>query len=484
MPSSLAAVALPQKAWGSDFDVLLFGESAPREPFRREGAYAVVDIVGPMTQKPGLWGENYEEIRHRFEAAAKSEQAAIALKIDSPGGDFAGMIELSRELRAMARGASKRLVAFTDSRALSAAFAVAVAADEIVVTPSAALGSIGVWQPRLDLTAQDAMMGVKVAIASSGDAKTDSNPHVGITDEAFARMKAQVEEMAEEFFDHVAESRSMPASKLRALEGEELRGQRALAAGLCDRVVNSWSDFLNEGSSMNTPTPKGAQASMIDEAKGLLHRALEEGTEEEKKAAKQCLKALEPEPKEGEGEGEGEGKGKGKGKKAEGEGEGEGEGEAKALAVKLAADVASLKADIAARDAAEAKAKADAERSKLYASRPDLSEAQRKALDAIPLDQAKAVVATWPRVHAAPGSAAAALTAPVSGGERTDTGAPARNLSPQEQAVFDRGNPFGRGKAAARASFQGNEFVMPARMLTNEDAAARVAELEKEFGGQ
>lgn len=463
---------MPGKAWGVDYDVMYFGAEAPRAIFSEEGDYAVVDICGPLSQRPGWWSESYDEIRERFAAACQSSKPAVCLKIDSPGGDTMGNLELARDLRAMAATAGKRLVAFTDGAAQSAAYALACAAGEIVTTPSASVGSIGVWCPLVDVTAQDAMFGVKYYVAASGTAKNDRNPHTGITDEAFARLKAQVDLLAGNFAALVAEFRpSITVEAIAALEGADLFGPQGLAAGLSDRIVNSWQAFLaNE---------EGSQMSKYDEAMGALKRAAE-GDDEDAKKAKKALKALEQPPEETE-EDKKKKDDEAKAKAAEEEKK---DTEAKALAANamaLAQRVQSLEADAAARvrsDAALADARARAE---LMAKRPDFSEAVRATLASVPIAKLEEAVKTWPRVTATPGSSAAA-TVPAGAGE-PPPGAGARAMSPAEQAVFDRTDPFKRSKTSAKASFQGNEFTMPSRMITNEEAAARVAELEKEMGG-
>lgn len=477
-------VAMPSKAWGQDFEVLLFGvDEAPRPPFVEEGRYAVVEICGPLSQKPGWWTDSYPEICSRVTAALASSREAVCLRIDSPGGDYAGGLECARDLRAMAAAAGKKLVAFTDGLALSAGYALACAASEIVTTESASVGSIGVWAPLIDVTAQDMMYGVKIAVVASGKAKIDRNPHVGITDEAFARLQSQIDDMAANFFALVAESRpGVSVEKIRALDGAEFFGSRGLAAGLSDRLVNSWAAFLS-GSTAPAAAGKGTSMSKYDEAMGAPKRCAE-GDDEDAKKAKKALKALEDTEKP-KGEEPTEEKPKGEGeeppKEKEGDEKKDGE-EAKALAIKLSGQVAELTAKLDARDKADADAKASAALSAFWATRPDVTADQRASLDGLPLEKVKAIVATWPRVRAAPGSSAAATTPTVSGGEKAPGAAGQRPMTTEEQAVFDRTDPFRRNKTSAKASVEGHEFTMPARIVSNEESAARVAELEKELG--
>jgi ClpP class serine protease len=469
-------VAIAPKAWGADF---FFFESAAQPIFTLEGPYAVVEVAGPLSQHEGFCFDSYDEIRSRLASALESEAPQVCLRIDSPGGDYTGAIELSRDLRAMAAAAGKRLVAFTDGQALSAGYAIACAAEEIVSTDSAAVGSIGVWAPLVDLTAQDAMFGAKVMIAASGVAKSDRNPHVGITDEAFARLQAQIDEQAALFFDLVSECRGLPISKIKALDGAELFGQRGIAAGLSDRLVNSWSAFLT-----SQGTPMATKASKYDEAMGALKRAAE-GDDEDAKKAKKALKALE-EPTEDEkkkddddkaaaaaaaeakSKSEADDKEKDEKKKDE---------EAKAMAhnaVALAKEVATLKAAEATRVAAEAKAAEDTQRAALFAQRPDFSEAQKKTLAKMPLADVDDAVKNWPKATALPGSAAAAMT-PTLGRERQ---AYEPTLSAEEQALLAGSDPSRKAAATAPTQLRGTGFHV--NYTDPKVALARLAELEKE----
>lgn len=398
-------VAISPKAWGEDFDALIFGGASEPEPlFTAQGPYAVVEICGPLSQRAAFFSDSYEDIHRRAAAAFGSEASAVCLRIDSPGGDWCGALELARDLRAMAKAAGKRLVAFTDGQALSAGYALACAAETIVATESASVGSIGVWQALVDVTAQDAMMGVKVAIAASGAAKAERNPHAGITDEAFARMVAQVEEQASIFFEHVSVARTLPVSRVKALEGAELFGQRALAAGLTDRIVNSWSAFLSE---KDTPMP--SKASKYDEAYGLLKQAAEGEDEEAAKKAKKALKAMEDEGEEKKDDKEAKAKAEEeeKAKKAKAEDEekkkkDDEQAKAKALSDPLPADTLALAAEVHAMKAERAAEKEEAERGTLLAKRPDFSAEIRATLAKASLEQLREAVEKWPRIGAPP----------------------------------------------------------------------------------
>lgn len=417
-PPKLGLIAVAPRAWGEEFAVF-FGARKPEQLFSEEGSYAVVEICGPLTQRAGWMGDSYEEISSRVAAALESGAESVCLRIDSPGGDWCGALELSREIREMAKAAGKRLVAFTDGMALSAGYAIACAAEKIVATESATVGSIGVWATQVDLTAQDAMMGIKVAIASSGTAKADRNPHAGITDESFTRLQAQVDEQAELFFELVATCRSLPVSKIRAVQGAELFGQRGITAGLSDHLVNSWAAFLST-EDLDMPS----KASKYDEAYGLLKQAAEGDDEEAAKKAKKCLKAMEEEEPEKKEEKEAKTKAeageKEKEEKAKAEAEEKEKSKAKAekdekekakAKASAGSDDFSLAARLHALEAKDAAKEEASERAVLLAKRPDFSAEIVATLAKASIAQLKEAVETWPKIGSRLGQAAAASQA-------------------------------------------------------------------------
>jgi ClpP class serine protease len=60
--------------------------------------------------------------------------------------------------------------------AASAAFWIASQADELVVTPSGSVGSVGVFAAHDDISALQEQLGVKTTLISAGKDKTLGNP--------------------------------------------------------------------------------------------------------------------------------------------------------------------------------------------------------------------------------------------------------------------------------------------------------------------
>lgn len=480
-------LAIDPKAWG--IEIAERSEQADRG-YTEEGDAAVVEIRGPLLSRAeGFWSlfcDDYPSILERARAAFGSGKARVILRIDSPGGDAPGCFEAARELRALSEEKGIPLVAYADRLCASAAYALACSAKEIVAAPSADVGSIGVLEYRLDWTAQNAAMGVRIVVVTSGEAKVDRHPDVPVTDEAIGRIQGHVDQFAQLFFDLVAEMRGGSVDDYRALKGDIFLGEAGTGAGLVDRV-SAWGDLIAGGAGASGEDAMTTRAMSYEEALDAMKKCAD-GDDEDAKKAKKSLKAIEDGDKEPDGDegkaGDGDGDEDDKAKKAkaaeeEDEKKKDEEAKAKALAdnsVAMARELQELKAKDAARDARDAKAADDAKRAQLFAQRPDFSEAQKKTLASVPLATLEEAVKTWPRVNALPGSSAAAGTAAPA--EREARAEYVPNLTAKERELLAKSDAKTPTETQARR--HGNALQMP-RAMTKEAAAKRAEELEAEL---
>ena len=198
---------------------------------------AVVGVRGPLSQHPSWWMDSYEDIAARVQAALDGGAQAIVMSIASPGGDLAGCLDTARALKAMTAEAEVPLVAFADGLTASAGYALACVADHLVVSGTSEVGSIGVIEAIYDNTAMHAELGVKVSIIASGARKADYWPEQVTTAEAEAAAQQRIDELAEQFFELVADHRPvLSVDAVRALEASLFVGGTAVELGLADEV--------------------------------------------------------------------------------------------------------------------------------------------------------------------------------------------------------------------------------------------------------
>jgi signal peptide peptidase SppA len=219
------------------------GGSAVAQPFARDGDVAIVSVEGPLAQRAwSCWmfeGDGYDAIESRVKAAlADRGTRAVVLRIDSPGGEIAGCFECVRAIRAAAAAAGKPVVAYADEMATSAAYALASAAEAVVLPDTGCVGSVGVIIALTECSQALKTQGVSVAVLTSGKAKADGHPALPLADDARARLQADVDYLAGVFAGEVATARKMTRDAVLALEAACFYGGEAVAKGLADRVGN------------------------------------------------------------------------------------------------------------------------------------------------------------------------------------------------------------------------------------------------------
>lgn len=219
---------------------------------RQSSGVGIITITGSLVNR-GAWLDassgvtSYEGIAAQIrEAADDPGIETIVLDLDSPGGEAGGMVGLAnlvREARSV-----KRVVAVVDDFAASAAYGIASAADEIVISPTSVVGSIGVVLLHLDRSGELEAKGVKPTLIHAGAHKVDGNPFGPLPEAVRADLQASVDQFYSSFLDTVAAGRgvqngrrgrtlrTLSADKARATEARTFLGQEALERGLADRI--------------------------------------------------------------------------------------------------------------------------------------------------------------------------------------------------------------------------------------------------------
>lgn len=208
------------------------------------GGIAVIPVFGVITQRASMMSEmsggggaSTEKIGAAFaQAMADPGVGAIVLQIDSPGGGVYGVDELATQIL-KARG-PKPIVAIADSMAASAAYWIASAAGELVITPSGEVGSIGVFAAHEDTSRFVDALGVTVSLISAGKYKLEGNPFEPLGEEARAALQSRVDDYYSAFTAAVAKGRGASVSAVRSGfgEGRMVGARDAVRLGMADSV--------------------------------------------------------------------------------------------------------------------------------------------------------------------------------------------------------------------------------------------------------
>lgn len=239
------------------------------------GAVAVVPIRGTIAHRIGSMeessgGTSAEAIGAMFQQALSDPGvASIVLDVDSPGGTVTGVSEVAQQIAA-ARG-QKRVVAVTNGMNASAAYWISSQADEIVSIPSGRTGSIGVYVAHQDISKALEKKGIDVTLISAGKYKVEGNPFEPLSEEAKARLQAEVDDAYATFVKDVAAGRGVSQASVREGygQGRALTAKDALKAGLIDRI-GSMDDVLGSLMGRRAPAGQRADAVSVDMAARLL----------------------------------------------------------------------------------------------------------------------------------------------------------------------------------------------------------------------
>jgi ClpP class serine protease len=201
----------------------------------------VVRVEGPLSQRAlaDLCGyvDGYDAIEARLSLALDSDVGGVLMVIDSPGGEAAGLEEAVRRMRGAVEKSGKRVVAYVDELAASAAYWIASGvADEIVVPAAGHVGSIGTIGALVDMTGAAEQAGEKWTIVRDPAGKAPGHPMGPVSEVAEERLRGEVKAATARFVKAVSKRRGIPSGDIRKMDGALFSGADAVAAGLADRV--------------------------------------------------------------------------------------------------------------------------------------------------------------------------------------------------------------------------------------------------------
>jgi ClpP class serine protease len=229
-PSAVRSLSAPAAMYGWD-------DENDEPGYELVGDLAVISVRGTLMQRGCWWWHGYDTLAAAFGRALLDGRArAVVLDLDSPGGYVAGCFDAARRMRAAADAAGKPVVAVSNERCYSAAYALACVADAIVVPETAGVGSVGIIGTMVSWSAALEAAGVDVRVIVSGAEKADGHPAQPLSDGAVAREQARVDQLADVFFAWVAERRPLTVAQVTALQAGIRLGPEAVTAKLADRV--------------------------------------------------------------------------------------------------------------------------------------------------------------------------------------------------------------------------------------------------------
>ncbi len=226
--------------------------------------------VGVITLRTAITNAQpyLKQLRHFFK---NNEIKAILLRIDSPGGTAGSSQAIFYELKELKSLYPKPVIAFVENVCASGSYYVACGADEIIATPSAFIGSIGVYIPQPQFKEFIEQFKIKYSVVNTGDYKMTGDPFLAHTPEQEALLQGLTKDTYDQFTYDVAQSRpklSLTQVKTWA-DGKIFTGRQAVKLGLIDmvgspitaeKVIKEKAGFTGEIEWIKPPQPSALAA--------------------------------------------------------------------------------------------------------------------------------------------------------------------------------------------------------------------------------
>ena len=215
--------------------VFWWGPSVPSGPTTAHTA--VVEIRGAIASDAEA---NAASIVSSLRAAFEEPSAqAVVLLIDSPGGSPVQAGIINDEIRRLKVLHDKKVYAVVEETCASAAYYIAVAADEIYADKASLVGSIGVLMDGFGFTGLMDKIGVERRLMTAGENKGFLDPFSPSDEKQQAVVQAMLDDIHQQFIAVVREGRGERLKETPdTFSGLVWNGQQAVVLGLVDGLSN------------------------------------------------------------------------------------------------------------------------------------------------------------------------------------------------------------------------------------------------------
>jgi protease-4 len=204
--------------------------SAPNGPHT-----ALIDVRGEIAADAEASAENLmPALRSAFEDAGSR---AVVLRINSPGGSPVQAGLINDEVRRLKALHNKKVYAVCEELCASAAFYIAVAADEVYADKASIVGSIGVLMDGFGFTGLMEKLGIERRLITAGENKGLLDPFSPQSPQQVAHAQAMIDQIHQQFIQVVKEGRGERLKDVPGIfSGLFWNGQQAVELGLVDAV--------------------------------------------------------------------------------------------------------------------------------------------------------------------------------------------------------------------------------------------------------
>lgn len=209
-----------------------------------ETMVGLVDISGTLVYRKGQMNANcmelvsYEGLKEQVEMQINEGVKSIVFKIDSGGGAALGMESAAKYIKKITKQNGVKTVSYVDGSACSAAYGLAVMADEIVSHPMGQVGSVGVVVALYNDSKMLDNMGVKRQFVFAGDNKIPFDNSTGeFTDKFISDLQKSVDKTYKSFVNHIATNRGLSQEAVINTQASVFDVDEAMSLGFIDKIM-------------------------------------------------------------------------------------------------------------------------------------------------------------------------------------------------------------------------------------------------------
>ncbi len=198
---------------------------------------ALIDIKGEIGS--GAETQAEEVVDALREAFDDQGAKAVVLRINSPGGSpvHAGII--NDEIRRLKAKHEKPVYAVVEESFASAAYYIAVAADQIFVDKASIVGSVGVLMDGFGFTGLMDKLGIERRLLTAGENKGLLDPFSPLNKAQRAHAQSMLDQIHKQFIAVVREGRGERLKETPEMfSGLFWTGEQAVKMGLADDLAN------------------------------------------------------------------------------------------------------------------------------------------------------------------------------------------------------------------------------------------------------
>lgn len=217
--------------------------------FDRIGRVGIIPIEGTLVHKGDYVGAysgrtSYQGLQAQITRAGRDPTiAGVAFEVDSFGGEVSGLFETADMIAKLSE--AKPTIAILTDHALSAGYALASGARQIIAAEHGLVGSIGAIMLHADMSTALEKGGIKVTVLRAGARKADLNPYEKLGAAAATDVQNQLEAVRGSFAERVGRNRGARFSRAQAMatEATVFDGSTAMDMGLVDAVAHAGAAF-------------------------------------------------------------------------------------------------------------------------------------------------------------------------------------------------------------------------------------------------